>query len=194
MAQFVCEICTEGFDQRSRLARHMAASHPTRAVSAADIEKVLAGIEFPATKRQLIEHASRRVPAAGEMQALKELPDRTYRDAAEVGIAYGEVKAPGRTLTAEEAAGLEPPSRRGGRAAATEAVSAAAIAKMLHGIEFPKSKGEIVEYARQHQARAKVADPEGVLGVIEQLPERRYASMAEVEIGVGDVFRRGPPA
>src|SRR6266498_3395326 len=95
MAQFVCEQCGEGFAQRSRYERHVAASHPPRAVTAADVEKALAGIDFPRRKRELVEHATRRVPKGSEvLRALERLPDRAYRDAAEVAVAFGEAKAP----------------------------------------------------------------------------------------------------
>ena len=40
-SQFTCAICGQGFEQKSRSARHMDTSHPPSAPSAADIEKVL---------------------------------------------------------------------------------------------------------------------------------------------------------
>jgi hypothetical protein len=42
-SQFICSICGDGYDQKSRLDRHMATSHPPSAPSAADVEKALAG-------------------------------------------------------------------------------------------------------------------------------------------------------
>jgi hypothetical protein len=188
MAQFSCVFCGEGFEQRSRYERHMAASHPPSAMSAADITRALTGFGFPAHRRELVEYASGRLPAESEvLRALKALPDRIYRDAAEVGIAFGETKAPGAPRPAGEVAAEEPPSRRGGRAAATEAASAAAVAKVLGGIDFPRSRAEILAHAKQNQAR--VAAPGAVLRLLERLPERSYANMAEVEIEVGRLSR-----
>ena len=50
MAQFTCSICGDGFEQKSRLQRHIETSHPPQAPSAANVEKVLGGIDYPKTK------------------------------------------------------------------------------------------------------------------------------------------------
>ncbi|MEP0824189.1 MAG: C2H2-type zinc finger protein, partial [Nitrososphaera sp.] len=47
MLQFTCEICGDGFEQKSRFDRHMETSHPERAPSAADLERALSGIQYP---------------------------------------------------------------------------------------------------------------------------------------------------
>lgn len=44
MGQFTYSICGDGFEQKSRLERHMATSRPPRVPSASDLENVLAGI------------------------------------------------------------------------------------------------------------------------------------------------------
>jgi len=51
MAQFTCSVCGDGFEQKSRLRRHMDTAHPPQAPSAADVEKVLADIDYPKNKR-----------------------------------------------------------------------------------------------------------------------------------------------
>jgi hypothetical protein len=187
MAQFVCKLCGKGFEQKSRYERHMASSHPPRATSAADLEEALAGIDFPKSKPELVAYASQRLPPGSEvLDALDALPDRVYRDAAEVGVAFGEAKAPGPPRSAEDVAASEPPGQRGGRAAANEAVSAAAVAKMLGGIDFPRSKAELVAHAEHN--RSRMADPEGVLRVLRHLPQRRYTDMADVEVEVGKIL------
>lgn len=187
MAQFRCEMCNEGFEQRSRYERHMASSHPPRAPSAADLERALAGIEFPVQRRDLLKHASRRTPAdAAVLQLMRGLPERTYRDAADVAVALGEIKRPGRVRSAAEVSRTEALGRKGGRIAATQAVSAAAVAKILSGIEFPKTKSQIRNYARRH--REKVAASEGVVAVIDRLPNRRYTNMADVELEIGKIL------
>jgi len=52
--QFTCAICDDGFEQRSRLERHMATSHPPSAPSAADVEKALSGIQYQKSKEGLV--------------------------------------------------------------------------------------------------------------------------------------------
>jgi hypothetical protein len=105
---FVCPYDGEVFETRSRYERHMASAHPPRAVSAADIEKALAGIDYPKRKSELVEYAARRVPPDSEvLRLLAMLPDRTYRSAADVAKGFGELKERG---AGEHAAGMAPDS------------------------------------------------------------------------------------
>ncbi len=58
--QFICEKCGEGFNQKSRIDRHMETSHPKPAPSAADIEKILSGIDYPLTNEEVINYAKQK--------------------------------------------------------------------------------------------------------------------------------------
>src|SRR5207247_9593452 len=69
-ARFHCEICNEDFERRSQFDRHMATSHPPQAPSAADVERALGGIDFPASLRDLVAHASRQLPSEAPVHAL----------------------------------------------------------------------------------------------------------------------------
>jgi hypothetical protein len=187
MSQFTCKVCGDGFDQKSRFDRHMATSHPERAPSAADIEKALGGIDYPKVKEELVSHALQKVSDKDLIDLIQSLPSRMYRDSADVAVALGEVKRAQGVRTAAEVAATKQPSVKGGKAAATS-VSAATVAKVLSGVEFPKNKGELRDYAEKHMTEVEVADPQGIMGVIDRLPEREYQNMADVEKSVGQVL------
>jgi hypothetical protein len=177
MAQFVCAIDGETFEQKSAYEWHLASAHPPRAPSAADVEKALAGIDYPKSRDELVAYAASRLPADSPvLKLIHALPDRVYHDAAEVAVAIGELK------------GKPPmtPSRRGGQTAATRAVSAASVAKILAGIDLPANKAKILRHARENRQRVESADE--VIEVLEQLPDRTYHTMAEIESEVGKVL------
>jgi hypothetical protein len=91
--EFRCETCDETFETRSRYERHMMTAHPTPAPSAADVEAALKGIDFPKSRRALVEHASKRLGADSPiLEFIRALPPRRYRDAADVAVALGELK------------------------------------------------------------------------------------------------------
>jgi hypothetical protein len=168
-AQFTCEICGDDFDQKSRFEKHMATSHPERAPSAADLERVLAGTWYPKTREEFVDYTSVKVSDEDLMGRIKSLPSRIYRDSAEVAIALREIKCR-QVRTAEEAARTEASSVKGGRAATTGgAVSAAAVAKALYGVDFPKRKEELRQYAQRHAQEIEIKEPEAVLNVIDRL-------------------------
>ncbi|MFL6320169.1 MAG: DUF2795 domain-containing protein, partial [Nitrososphaeraceae archaeon] len=112
----------------------------------------------------------------------------TYRDSADVAVALGELKSGKEIRTAEEISKSEQPSKKGGRAAATSSVSAAAIAKVLSGIEFPKRKSSIKEYAKKNIPNIEVEDPNTILDIIDRLPDKEYNNMADVEKSVSSVI------
>ena len=185
-SQFTCNICGDSFEQKSRLERHMATAHPPQAPSSADIEKVLAGIHYPKTKKELVEYASQKASTEELLKIIKSFPDRTYRDS-EIAIALGELKSGREVRSAKEVEASEQPSKRGGRTAAVKSssISATTIAKLLSGIDFPKSKDSLKQYARNHISKAQVEDAKAVLDILDDLPSREYTNMVDVEHEVG---------
>lgn len=94
MHQFTCAICGDGFDQKSRYERHLAVAHPPSALTAADVEKALSGIQFPGHRDKIVDFAAGRFPPGSDViRALSSLPERVYRDAAEVAVAFGETRS-----------------------------------------------------------------------------------------------------
>src|SRR5215212_5255667 len=86
-------------------------------------------------------------------------------------------------LSKEEAPGRG--GKVGGKVAATRAPSAAAIAKLLSGVNFPKRKNELIVHAEANKTKIEAA--EEVIQVIRELPERTYSNMADVEKAVAEV-------
>ena len=75
----------------------------------------------------------------------------------------------------------------GGKVAATKAASAASIAKLLSGIRFPKKKEEVVAYARKNKGKLGKSEKEKVIGTINEIPNRTYHTIVEVEKALGEV-------
>jgi muconolactone delta-isomerase len=185
-SQFSCNICGDGFEQKSRLERHMATSHPPQAPSAADLEKALSKIHYPKTKEELIEYASHKSSNEELLNLIKSLPERTYRDSAELAIALGELKSGREFRTAKEVEASEQSSKIGGKTTVkSSSISAATIAKIFSAIDFPKSKDSLKQYAKDRISKADVEDVETVLDILDDLPAREYTNMADVEHEVG---------
>jgi Protein of unknown function (DUF2795) len=185
-SQFSYNICGDGFEQKSRLERHMATSHPPQAPSAADLEKALSKIHYPKTKEELIEYASHKSSNEELLNLIKSLPERTYRDSAELAIALGELKSGREFRTAKEVEASEQSSKIGGKTTVkSSSISAATIAKIFSAIDFPKSKDSLKQYAKDRISKADVEDVETVLDILDDLPAREYTNMADVEHEVG---------
>lgn len=64
-----------------------------RAVSAADVEKALAGIAFPKSRDELVDYVASRIPAESDvLKEIRKLPERTYRTASDVAQGFGELR------------------------------------------------------------------------------------------------------
>lgn len=95
-SQFTCAACGQGFEQKSKLERHMETSHPPSAPSAADIQKALAGIDYPKSKDGIRNYARKNLAnfttkekqqrqlEANVLDLLDRIPEKQYSDMADV--------------------------------------------------------------------------------------------------------------
>ncbi|VFU11207.1 conserved hypothetical protein [anaerobic digester metagenome] len=60
-------------------------------------------------------------------------------------------------------------------------VSAADVLEAIKGIDLPKSKSELVDYARSRNV------PQDVIDVLNRLPDRRYRTASDITQAMGDI-------
>jgi hypothetical protein len=114
-----------------------------------------------------------------EQIPLKPLLKGRFPEAEEIPMAQ-EVKH----LSPEEAPGVIG-GKIGGKAAATRGDSATAITKILSGIEFPKDKNKVIDYAEKN--KTKLDEAEQVINTLKEIPDKTYHNMAEVEKALGTI-------
>jgi hypothetical protein len=114
-----------------------------------------------------------------EQIPLKPLLKGRFPEAEEIPMAQ-EVKQ----LSSGEAPGVRG-GKIGGKAAATRGASAAAITKILSGIEFPKDKNKVIDYAEKN--KTKLDEAEQLINTLKKLPDKTYHNMAEVEKALGTI-------
>ena len=64
-------------------------------------------------------------------------------------------------------------------------MSASSIAKMLSGINFPKDKKGLIDYAEQNED--KVQESDAIIETLKELRKTRFKNMADVEKALGDI-------
>jgi hypothetical protein len=122
----------------------------------------------------------RKIKIRKDQVPLKSLLKGEFPSKAEQQPMAAEVKH----LSREETPGRG--GKVGGKVAAARAPSAAAIAKILSGADFPMKKNELIEYAETNKSKVEAVKEE-VIQVIRELPERTYSNMADVEKTVSEV-------
>jgi len=186
VSQFTCSFCGKGFEQKSRIERHIETAHPPKATSAADIETVLKGIHYPKTKKELADLAAKSIPPGNSdmLMLIESLPSRIYRDSAEVAIALGELKSGKRPRSAAQISEMEAPSKKGGRSALnSKKISASGIASLLKGIHFPKSKrGIITHIAKKHNPKKTE-----IISVLQRISDKNYLNLVQLEKEIGKI-------
>jgi hypothetical protein len=190
-SQFTCQICGQGFEQKSRLERHILTSHPEPAPSAADVEKALFGITYPKSKEEIIGYIISRpqIKVKKELiDLIQNLPERPYRDSAEVAIALGEIKSGKKIRSAKEVEKTESPSKKGGKVAATSSISAATLAKALSGIDLPQSQENISKHVTKNIFNINKDIQTDIIKILRRLPKKEYKDMAEIEKELGKIL------
>lgn len=93
-------------------------------------------------------------------------------------------------ISSEKAPGVKG-GQKGGKVAATKASSAAAIAKMLSGIDLPMNKTEILKFAshkeKKNKNKSKVEEDVNyeILDILDRLPDKIYHKITDIEKEVG---------
>jgi hypothetical protein len=186
-SQFICPLCGKGFEQKSKIQRHTESAHPPSVPSAADIERALKGIKYPKSKEELTEIATRRKSTISSdvLSLIISLPNRTYRDSAEIAIALGELKSGKMPRSVAQMARLEAPSKKGGRnALKSSRISSATIARALKGIDFPKSKSGIIMHVGKDNNSSR---KERIVSVLRRISDKKYQNLVEVTKEIGKV-------
>ncbi len=68
------------------------AEHGQSSVSPAEIERHLGGIDYPASKQELVQHAREQNAPEEVTQVLDRMPDQEYGSAADVAKGVGQVE------------------------------------------------------------------------------------------------------
>lgn len=61
-------------------------------VNPIQVQKYLSGVDYPASKQELIKHAEQQGADEGVRSALEQMPGETYKTPAEVSEAIGKVE------------------------------------------------------------------------------------------------------
>lgn len=142
-------------------------------VSPAVVEKYLAGVDYPASRQDLIDKAKKNKADRDVMDILDNLPDQTYHSPIDVSKAMArEETGPTRAPTEERAAEM-------GKKAS---VSVAQVQRYLRGMDYPAGKKEVVNQAQKNNA------PGDVLDILRRIKDREFHSAADVSKALGEVM------
>ena len=85
-------------------------------------------------------------------------------------------------IPSKNAPGVEG-GKEGGKVAATKSSSAAAIAKILAGINLPINKSDLLKFAHKNKTQVKESDI--ILDILDELPEKTYHKITDIEVEFG---------
>ena len=153
----------------------VAPSH--RPLTAAGLQTYLKGMDYPASKQDLIAHARKNDAPENAIMALEQFSEQTYRSAADVSAEFGREGRMERPV--EKAA----PSGRTGAAPSLKHLSAADLQIYLKGMDYPAGRQDLVTHAQKNDA------PEDVIAALELFSDRTYQSAADVGTEFGRIKR-----
>ena len=137
-----------------------------------------------------MQYTSQKLSTLGQdlYELIKALPSSTYGDSADVAVALGELKSRKEIRSEEEVEATEQPGSKGGRTAATSSIYLQPLLLKFIRHGFFKEKRQLKAYAKKNVSNVQVGDPNGILNVIDKLPDREYNSMADVERSIGSII------
>ncbi|MCK9297774.1 MAG: DUF2795 domain-containing protein [Methanoculleus sp.] len=157
-------------------------------LSAADLQVYLKGMDYPAGRQDLMNHARKNNAPENVITTLEGFSDRTYRSAADVSTEFGRetrgeqpVGMETRRETVVEEVREEPPVARRTGSPSLAHLSAADLQTYLKGMDYPAGKQDLITHARKNNA------PENVIAAIEMFGDRTYQSATDVSTEFGNV-------
>lgn len=137
-------------------------------VSPIEVEKYLAGIDYPASRQDLIDQAEKNEAGGDVMETITNLPDQTYSSPIDVSRAMaGEEVSPGKHT---------PGAGQG------MAVSAADVQSSLRGIDYPAGKEGVIEQAQKNKASSEVIE------ILKKIEDKEFHSAADLSSALGKVM------
>jgi hypothetical protein len=157
--------------------------------SAAALAKRLRGVRFPMTSGALTDFALGHRASDVELGQLRELPERSFANMAEVAHALGELRNRGAPFSCPYCGEVFGEHTRYERhliaAHPPRAPSAADVESAVAGIHYPKSRDELVRYAEEiRHAKSEI------VSLLRELPEREYHDAKDLAVAFGDSIRK----
>ncbi|HOI57705.1 MULTISPECIES: DUF2795 domain-containing protein [unclassified Methanoculleus] len=158
-------------------------------LTAASLQTYLRGVDYPASKQDLIAHARKSDAPEDAITVLEQYSEQTYRSAADVSAEFGSEVRGGQPARAETGVGEVPkePTAAPRKAPSLARLSAADLQSYLKGMDYPASRQDLIAHARGHNA------PEEAVATLEQFSDRTYRSAADVSVEFGRETRGEQP-
>ncbi|GAA5534887.1 DUF2795 domain-containing protein [Deinococcus aluminii] len=159
------------------------------------LQKHLKGVDYPASKQDLVQAAEQNGADENVRAALDQLPDEQYQTPADVSKALGDVEDGGGSDQDDRGHG-----QRGGRDGEQDRreqgdnhgqdddhggqgarINPIQLQKHLKGVDYPASKQDLVQAAERNGA------DENVRAALDRLPDNEYNKPSDVSKALGDL-------